>query len=196
MASKARSRVARSAGLVGCLLLIGVWQASFALIPSVLDPQFRVEATSGLDNFKREYSKGFVYFYYYTGLFPVTSMHPLEFSEEGARRIIRDHGDSLRMEVHRTIHAGEMGKMLLFLPWACLKGTPADPSVRPFHSFLFAATLMLLFWSFWRLGHGVLGAFVVLFSTVFVSTASNARLFSDGAALFGALRSPTPDQAS
>jgi Mn2+/Fe2+ NRAMP family transporter len=40
----------------------------------------------------------------------------------------------------------------------------------------------------------LVGAFVVLFSTVFVSTASNARLFSDGAALFGALRSPTPER--
>ena len=30
----------------------------------------------------------------------------------------------------------------------------------------------------------LVGAFVVLFSTVFVSTASNARLFADGAALF------------
>ncbi len=40
----------------------------------------------------------------------------------------------------------------------------------------------------------LIGAFVVLFSTVFVSTASNARLFSDGAALFRILRSPSPER--
>ena len=40
----------------------------------------------------------------------------------------------------------------------------------------------------------LVGAFVVLFSTVFVSTASNARLFSDGAALFRVLPSPTPER--
>jgi len=40
----------------------------------------------------------------------------------------------------------------------------------------------------------VLGAFVVLFSTVFVSTASNARLLADGAALFGVLRDPSPER--
>jgi manganese transport protein len=39
----------------------------------------------------------------------------------------------------------------------------------------------------------LVGAFVVLFSTVFVSTASNARLFADGAALFRLWRSPTPE---
>ena len=40
----------------------------------------------------------------------------------------------------------------------------------------------------------LIGAFVVLFSTVFVSTASNARLFADGSALFRILRSPTPER--
>jgi Mn2+/Fe2+ NRAMP family transporter len=40
----------------------------------------------------------------------------------------------------------------------------------------------------------VLGAFVVLFSTVFVSTASNARLLSDGAALFRVLKDPSPER--
>jgi manganese transport protein len=39
----------------------------------------------------------------------------------------------------------------------------------------------------------LVGAFVVLFSTVFVSTASNARLFADGAALFRVVRSPAPE---
>ena len=40
----------------------------------------------------------------------------------------------------------------------------------------------------------LIGAFVVLFSTVFVSTASNARLFADGAVLFRVVRSPSPAQ--
>jgi Mn2+/Fe2+ NRAMP family transporter len=38
----------------------------------------------------------------------------------------------------------------------------------------------------------LIGAFVVLFSTVFVSTASNARLLVDGSVLFGILELPTP----
>jgi Mn2+/Fe2+ NRAMP family transporter len=40
----------------------------------------------------------------------------------------------------------------------------------------------------------LVGAFVVLFSTVFVSTASNARLFADGATSFRILRSPSPER--
>jgi Mn2+/Fe2+ NRAMP family transporter len=40
----------------------------------------------------------------------------------------------------------------------------------------------------------LIGAFVVLFSTVFVSTASNARLFADGAVLFRVAGSPSPQR--
>ena len=40
----------------------------------------------------------------------------------------------------------------------------------------------------------LVGAFVVLFSTVFVSTASNARLFADAAVLFRVVRTPSPER--
>jgi Mn2+/Fe2+ NRAMP family transporter len=40
----------------------------------------------------------------------------------------------------------------------------------------------------------LIGAFVVLFSTVFVSTASNARLLADGAVLFRLSSSPSPQR--
>jgi len=40
----------------------------------------------------------------------------------------------------------------------------------------------------------LIGAFVVLFSTVFVSTASNARLFADGAVLFRLSSSASPQR--
>jgi len=40
----------------------------------------------------------------------------------------------------------------------------------------------------------LIGAFAVLFSTVFVSTASNARLFADGAVLLRPSRSSSPEQ--
>jgi manganese transport protein len=40
----------------------------------------------------------------------------------------------------------------------------------------------------------LVGAFIVLFSTVFVSTASNARLFADGAALFHVVPSLSPER--
>jgi Mn2+/Fe2+ NRAMP family transporter len=40
----------------------------------------------------------------------------------------------------------------------------------------------------------LIGAFVVLFSTVFVSTASNARLFADGGSLFRIMRFENDDQ--
>jgi len=40
----------------------------------------------------------------------------------------------------------------------------------------------------------LVGAFMVLFSTVFVSTASNARLLADGAGLFRLLPNPSPER--
>ncbi len=45
----------------------------------------------------------------------------------------------------------------------------------------------------WSGGLFLLGAFVVLFSTVYVATASNARLLADGLAVFGLTRYPTPE---
>ncbi len=46
----------------------------------------------------------------------------------------------------------------------------------------------------WGLWIFLIGAFNVLYSTVFVATASNARLFADAAALFGVLKYETPEQ--
>ncbi|MBI4325870.1 MAG: Nramp family divalent metal transporter [Chloroflexi bacterium] len=46
-------------------------------------------------------------------------------------------------------------------------------------------------WGMWIF---LIGAFNVLYSTVFVATASNARLFADAAALFGVLKYETPEQ--
>lgn len=46
----------------------------------------------------------------------------------------------------------------------------------------------------WGMCIFLIGAFNVLYSTVFVATASNARLFADAAALFGALKYETPEQ--
>lgn len=45
-------------------------------------------------------------------------------------------------------------------------------------------------WSFWLF---LLGAFAVLYSTVFGATASNARLFADALSLFGILRYRNPE---
>ena len=45
-------------------------------------------------------------------------------------------------------------------------------------------------WSFWLF---LLGAFAVLYSTVFGATASNARLFADALSLYGIVRYRTPE---
>jgi len=46
-------------------------------------------------------------------------------------------------------------------------------------------------WSLWLF---LVGAFAVLYSTVFGATASNARLFADALVLFGIVKSPTPER--
>ena len=45
----------------------------------------------------------------------------------------------------------------------------------------------------WSLGLFLLGAFVVFFSTVYVATASNARLLADGLSVFGLVTYPTSE---
>ncbi|MFP4056582.1 MAG: hypothetical protein ACLF0G_06915 [Candidatus Brocadiia bacterium] len=149
---------------VGCVL-IPLWQCSFAVQPSALDRRYRLLAASGIHH--RHGVQGmsrFVYFLYYLGLFPVTTeREPLDYSREGAERILEEHGDSLMMEWGHVIRSGQLGSALLYLPDAWVNGSPKNPSVRPSHMVAFVLALEGLFFAFWWAGQPLLGAFAVLF---------------------------------
>ena len=153
--------------LAGLVAIVG-WQWTFVVQRAHLDRSFPLEASSGLNAEHR-----FVYFFYYLGLYPVTSVEGHRdflgergydrFSREAAERVIRERGESLLMEWKHTIRVGERGKMFLYLPDAILKGKPRPPlSVRPLHAAVFTLALGAVFSAFWWARLPLLGAVLTL----------------------------------
>lgn len=176
--------VARALGARGprrkLVLLLGlatiiVWQNSFTWQKAKLDDSYRLTASSGMHN-----EPFFVYFLWYTGLFPVSStlahppcdyrctpnnesMAPAALSVDAAERVILTRPDTLVMDSSWTWYAGDRGKIFLFYLDAWLKGVPWKPSVKPMHRLVFIVALGSLFYAFWRERRPLLGALVVLF---------------------------------
>ena len=140
------------------LVLIPLWQSTFALDPDGLDWRYRINAATGLHDEDR-----FVYFHYYLGLYPVaTTAEHVAFSREGARRIFAEQGDTLLMEWGHTLRYGDLGRMFLCLPSAWWRGSPGHLTVRPVHAAVFIVALMALFAAFWWANQLVLGVVSVL----------------------------------
>lgn len=149
----------RLALIISGSFLIILWQSTFILYHESLSNKYRITASSGMHDEAR-----FVYFSYYLGLYPVaTEIENPPLSKEGAMQILTHRGETLRTEWGHTTRYGDLGKGLLFLPWAYLKGTPEKPSVMPFHAFMFIVALLALFVSFCYVSQVGLGIFVILF---------------------------------
>ncbi len=150
------------------LALIVAWQATFVAARETLDTRYAGVGASGITGGEVR----FLYFLYYLDLFPVTSERwhavlgrshkPERYSREAAERALRRWGRSLSTEWGHTIRVGEPGKVFLYLPHAIWTGTPADPSMRPFHSAAFILALGSVFAAFWWARLPVLGGFLVL----------------------------------
>jgi hypothetical protein len=150
------------------LLAIVVWQAGFARSPGSLPDSHRMSASTGLNS---EYR--FVYFFYYLGLYPVTSSEGhvtflgepgyRRYSREAAERLIRERGRTLQMEWKHTVRVGEPGKLFLYMLDALLKGEPRLPlSLRPANQAVFVASLCAAFGAFWYAGMPLIGGLLAL----------------------------------
>jgi hypothetical protein len=150
--------------LVAGMVAILAWQAPHLQWPDRIDTRYRSEASHGIDLDDR-----FVYFLYYLGLYPVASQAewpPREYSEKGARRLLERAPGSLVMDMRFTFYSGEMGKGLLYLFDAWLKGEPRGPTVRPFHRLVWMVSLLALWTSFWWMRRPFAGGiFIVLFGS-------------------------------
>jgi hypothetical protein len=154
--------------LLAGLATIVIWQWTFLREGARLDEGYELTASSGLNSEHR-----FVYFFYYLGLYPVTTAEGhtaflgdpgyKRFSREAAEKVIRERGDTLLMEWDHTIRVGERGKMFLYLPDAILKGSPRPPlSVRPLHAAAFVLALCAVFSAFWWARLPLLGGVLAL----------------------------------
>ena len=180
-----RRRVRMGILAAGCVL-IPLWQHSFARRPWALDIGFRHGASSGLqhrrdgeapDYYPRRALSAdgvpqgvqaplpFLYFYHYLGLYPVaTELDPdeLDYSRDGARRLLATRGDTLVMEIGHTVRSAEPGQLLLYLPDVWLHGNVRAPRARIGHGMLFVLALLALYVACWAVRRPLLGILLVL----------------------------------
>ena len=163
---------ARAAVLVLGCALIPLWQHSFARNPSALDATLKHSASSGLQYRRDGAARGvqapvrFVYFYHYLGLYPVATeldARELDYSGEGARKLLATRGDTLLMEIGHTVRSAEPGRILLYLPDVWVRGDVRQPRVRTGHCIVFAAALVALFVGCWAVRQPLLGLQLVAF---------------------------------
>jgi hypothetical protein len=152
--------------LVAGLVLIFAWQKDFFTRAATLDDQYVHRESAGMNEEWR-----FVYFLYYTGLVPVvaTDAHARlkagpgynKFEGEAAQRVLAERGESLSMDTAQTIRAGDMGRVLLYLPYALWRGDTRDPRLAPTHAVVFTLALAALYAAFWWIRDPALGAAAV-----------------------------------
>ena len=157
----------------GLVLLVG-WQ--LLLFRQAWPERYTFKAASGM----AEQDK-FVYFLYYTGLFPVASTNnglnyyfyytkaavprqpnTLEYSPPGAQATLRTQGKTLVMEWGHTIRSGQLLSTFLFLPDAWRLGSPEHAEVRMTHGALFIASLAAVYLMSWYVNRPVFGTLFVL----------------------------------
>ena len=84
-----------------------------------------------------------------------------KFDREAAKRVLAEKGDTLSMDTAQTIRAGDMGRVLLYLPYALWRGDTRDPRLAPTHAVAFTLALGALYAAFWWVRDPVLGAAAV-----------------------------------
>jgi len=158
--------------LIFLISYIFIWQGSIALsdLPEDRFRKYGILHSCGASFSDPEHV--FTYGIYYWGLFPVFPMRailPQEFaddklyySKEGARRIIKDYGYSLGMDIDGTFRMGNVFNLWLPYLTAVAKGTVKDVNFIPFNAFFFMLALCVLLLSLWYNNRGILGIFLVL----------------------------------
>lgn len=162
--------------LVTTLLILVMWQTSFAKTEAKLDTTYQISAASGV-----HWDRNFVYFLYYLDLFPVVSransgcLHdtqpgcwdtagtPAEYSHAAADAFFNANPKTLQQDLGWTWNAGDRGKIYLFLYDAWLKGAPWNPSPRPAARLASTIALGVLFAAMWWVRRPIWGGLLVLF---------------------------------
>jgi len=154
--------------VLGCGFIL-IWQIGFAFNADALDSEYRLGAASGS---RHRYVCQFAYFYYYLRLFPVVTTHNrIQYSQEGARDVLNNHGKTLYMDTpgYWAIRFGHFARAFMYLPDAIIKRVPWNRSTHPFTLSVHPATgtmfilaLSGLYFAFWRAKFPILGMFIVL----------------------------------
>jgi hypothetical protein len=120
--------------------------------------QSRKDATG----FCHPYASQFIYFYYYTGYFPLSTLDTnLIFSKEEAVNQILVNGESLTMEYKHWARLGENARIWTFIPNAVLKCSPEKPSVKLFNAIIFTLSLIIFFAGFKKSDKPLFGLIII-----------------------------------
>jgi len=108
------------------------------------------QARNDASGFTFGFAKKFIYFYYYTGDFPLaTTNTSLKYSKKAALDEIKVNGNDLIMEYYHWSRLGEHARILAFLPNIWISGSPLKPSIRFFNCLIFIIALLILYSGFW-----------------------------------------------
>lgn len=113
----------------------------------------------GVSGFSYDKAHHFLYFYYYMGLFPVFSLEEKEYSRQGAQRLLKERGESLRMEYRHWARLGENARIVCFWPNALIKNSPQQPSLKLFNTVFFILGLLSVIIGFSRVKTPLVGFF-------------------------------------
>lgn len=120
--------------------------------------QSRKDATG----FCHPYASQFIYFYYYTGYFPLSTLDTnLIFSKEEAVNQILVNGESLTMEYKHWARLGENARIWAFIPNAIIKNSPEKPSVKLFNAIIFTLSLIIFFAGFKKSDKPLFGLIII-----------------------------------
>ena len=128
------------------ILFIAVVNVSLYNIISVSGFPDSIQSRKAASGFSMDKAEKFIYFYYYTGNFPLASLNEnLLYSKEDAVKEIAENGEDLIMEYEHWSRLGEHVRIWAFLPNAYLRGSPENPSIKLFNSIIFTLSLIILF---------------------------------------------------
>jgi hypothetical protein len=132
-------------------------------IHSTIEPFSNKEARKDASGFSFSKGQKFIYFYYYTGYFPLATVNnDLEYSIVGADYEIQKNGKDLIMEYQHWSRLGENARIFAFLPNAYLDGSPRTPSIKLFNAIVFVLSLIVLYFGFWRIKFALQGLVLVI----------------------------------
>ena len=123
----------------------------------------RIQSRNGTSGFAPDKAYKFIYFFYYTGYFPLATLNPApEYSKEGAWKEIKQNGHNLIMEYKHWSRLGENLRIIAYMPDALLNGSPKNPSIKLFNALIFVIALISNLFAFKSIGKPVLGSIIAL----------------------------------
>lgn len=142
------------------IIFIIIWQSIYYFGKIHISEEYRRD---GITAFNHSLAQKFVYFYYYLDLFPLaTTDTTLDYSVEGAKKIIQEKPQTLRTEWGHWTRLGRYAGIWLYMPYALFTGSPKNLEIIFTNYLLFTLTLVLLYLMFWFIKKPFLGILMIL----------------------------------